>query len=290
MIIDGKLIANQIQEEIKCELANMQGRKPCLAVVLVGEHPASLIYVSKKEKACADVGILSVKRSLPSTISEISLIHEIEKLNGNASVDGILLQLPLPHHINPLNVILHISPDKDVDGLHPTNIGKLLIGDDTFAPCTPHGVKVMLERSDIEVAGKHVLVIGRSTLVGKPMAAILMQSAQGGNATVTIAHSRTVNLGALSRMADIIIAAIGQPKFLTADMIKEGAVVIDVGINKIEDKTRSSGYRIVGDVDFDNVKDKCSFITPVPGGVGPMTIAMLLSNTMKAKKNHDRQT
>ena len=216
------------------------------------------------------------------------MIEEIEKLNLDNTVDGILLQLPLPAHINPIKVIRHIAPHKDVDGLHPANIGKLLIGDkDTFAPCTPQGIKVMLERSGVEVAGKHALIIGRSNLVGKPMAAILMQSAPGGNATVTVAHSRTANLKALSLMADIIIAAIGQPLFVTADMIKDGAVVIDVGINKIEDKTRTAGYRIVGDVDFDNVKGKCSFISPVPGGVGPMTIAMLLSNTLHAYSSKD---
>jgi len=288
MIIDGKLIAAQIQNEIKQELTKRPGRRPCLAVVLVGNHPASLLYVERKRKACAEVDILSVKNHLPLNTSEATLIEEIEKLNLDNTVDGILLQLPLPAHINPIKVIRHIAPHKDVDGLHPANIGKLLIGDkDTFAPCTPQGIKVMLERSGVEVAGKHALIIGRSNLVGKPMAAILMQSAPGGNATVTVAHSRTANLKALSLMADIIIAAIGQPLFVTADMIKDGAVVIDVGINKIEDKTRTAGYRIVGDVDFDNVKGKCSFISPVPGGVGPMTIAMLLSNTLHAYSSKD---
>ncbi|MEI8365265.1 MAG: bifunctional methylenetetrahydrofolate dehydrogenase/methenyltetrahydrofolate cyclohydrolase FolD [Parachlamydiaceae bacterium] len=285
MIIDGKRIASEIQQEIKQELTQMPGRRPCLAVVLVGDHPASLLYVERKTMACAEVGILSIKKHLPANLSESDLIAEIEKLNNNDAIDGILLQLPLPPHVNPIKVIHHIIPEKDVDGLHPTNIGKLFIGDpNTFAPCTPLGIKVLLERSNIEVGGKHALVIGRSNLVGKPMAALLMQNTPGGNATVTIAHSRTTNLPTLCRMADIIIAAMGQPRFLTADMIKDGAVVIDVGTNKIEDKSRSSGYRIVGDVDFDNVHPKCSYISPVPGGVGPMTIAMLLSNTLKAMR------
>lgn len=283
MLIDGKLIAKQIQQEIKQVLQGIKTRKPCLAVILVGDHPASTIYVERKAKACEEVGIKSIIKRLPANTTEKTLLDEIEKLNNDHAVDGILVQLPLPPHVNPMNVIEHISPDKDVDGLHPINLGKLFSGNqDSFAPCTPLGVKVMLERSNIEVAGKHALVIGRSNLVGKPMAAILMQSGPGGNATVTVAHSRTVNLKEISRMADIIIAAIGQPKFVTADMVKPGAVVIDVGINKIEDKSKEAGYALVGDVDFDAVKDKCAYITPVPGGVGPMTIAMLLSNTLKS--------
>lgn len=283
MLIDGKTIAKQIQEEIKQTLERISSRPPCLAVIIIGDHPASQIYVSKKTKACAEVGITSLKCALPATISESEVINQIKKLNENSDVDGILIQLPLPSHLNPLKIISYLSPDKDVDGLHPNNVGKMLIGDpDTFLPCTPLGVKTLLERTGINTSGKHALVIGRSNLVGKPMAAILMQSAEGGNATVTIAHSKTTNLKQISTMADIIIAAIGKPLFLTADMVKDGAVIIDVGINKIEAPSTSSGYQIVGDVDFNHVKDKCAFITPVPGGVGPMTIAMLLSNTLKS--------
>lgn len=283
MIIDGKKIAAQVQQEIKEQLNTMGGRKPCLAVIIVGSHPASLIYIDRKTKACGETGIESRRISLPEETDEKKLIDEIEKLNHDDTVDGILLQLPLPKHISPSNILSRISPAKDVDGLHPTNLGKLLSGEkDPFIPCTPLGVKVLLERSQVEVSGKHVVVLGRSNLVGKPMAAILMQNAIGGNATVTVANSYTKNVAELCRMADIIIAAMGQPLFVKADMVKEGAVVIDVGINKVPDASVKSGYRIVGDVDFDSVAKKCSFITPVPGGVGPMTIAMLLSNTLKS--------
>lgn len=287
MLIDGKEIADQIQDEIRQALLQIPcSRRPCLAVVIVGEHPASLIYVARKTKACSEVGITSIKCALPATISQEELINHIQKLNEDPNVDGILIQLPLPPHLNPLKIISCLSPDKDVDGLHPNNVGKMLIGDpNTFLPCTPLGIKTLIERSGIEVAGKHALIIGRSNLVGKPMAAILMQSSPGGNATVTVAHSRTTNLPQLCRMADIVIAAIGQPQFVKVEMIKEGAVVIDVGINKIDNAKKDGGYRIVGDVDFENVKKKCSFITPVPGGVGPMTIAMLLSNTFKSYLN-----
>lgn len=288
MLIDGKAIAATIQKEIKLFVDKQEGVKPCLAVIIVGDHAPSLIYISRKIQACAETGIESIRVALPSEITEEKLIEEVEKLNRTTKVNGILLQLPLPKHINPIHVVSHISPEKDVDGLHPINVGKMLIGEkDAFLPCTPHGIKVLLERSNIDVSGKHVVVLGRSNLVGKPMAAILMQNTAGANATVTIAHSRTSNLNSLCLSADIIIAAIGQPKFVTANMVKEGAVIIDVGINKITDATQKSGYKIVGDVDFDNVKDKCSFITPVPGGVGPMTIAMLLWNTIKSfKQSH----
>jgi methylenetetrahydrofolate dehydrogenase (NADP+)/methenyltetrahydrofolate cyclohydrolase len=283
MLINGKVIAEEIYSELKSKISNIKHRKPCLAVIIVGENPASKIYVDRKTKACAEVGIKSIRIELPASTSESHLIQTIETLNRDPDVDGILVQLPLPMHLNPLKITQIIDPSKDVDGLHPSNVGKLLTGDQSaFLPCTPFGVKELLERSGIDVAGKHVLVIGRSNLVGKPMAAILMQSATGGNATVTIAHSRTRNLKELCLMADILVVAIGQPKMITADMVKEGAVIIDVGINKIDDPSRNLGYRLVGDVDFENVKDKCAFITPVPGGVGPMTIAMLLSNTVKS--------
>lgn len=283
MLINGTSIAQQIQLEIQQELQHIQGRKPCLAVILVGDHPASKIYVAKKTQACNEVGIHSIQRILPAEISESELLAEINKLNTSDAVDGILVQMPLPSHINSFKIMHHIYPTKDVDGLHPLNIGKLFIGEkDTLIPCTPLGIKTLLIRSGIEIAGKHVLIIGRSNLVGKPMAALLMQNSPDGNATVTLAHSKTNNLKELSLMADIVIAAIGKPLFVTADMIKDGAVVIDVGINKFPTPDSKKSSKIVGDVDFDHVKDKCSFITPVPGGVGPMTIAMLLSNTLKA--------
>jgi methylenetetrahydrofolate dehydrogenase (NADP+)/methenyltetrahydrofolate cyclohydrolase len=283
MIIDGNAIAKKIQQEIKSQISAHTGRPPCLAMILVGEHPPSLIYVNRKIQACAAIGCLSIRLQLPADISEKELITEIKKLNTNTTVDGILLQLPLPAHLNPLNIIQCISPDKDVDGLHPINVGKLLIGDPQgFVPCTPLGIKVMLERSSINVSGKHVVMVGRSNLVGKPIAALLMQHAEGANATVTVIHSKTQNPKEVCRLADILIVAIGKPRYLTADMVKEGAVIIDVGINKIEKSDNPQGYQIVGDVDFDAVKDKCSAISPVPGGVGPMTIAMLMSNTWKS--------
>jgi methylenetetrahydrofolate dehydrogenase (NADP+) / methenyltetrahydrofolate cyclohydrolase len=283
MLIDGKKISTEIQQEIKDQIDLLSGRKPCLAVILVGDHPASKIYISRKTEACASVGIQSIRKQFPSDINDQELFNEINALNNDPNVDGILVQLPLPPHINPFKVMELISPSKDVDGFHPLNVGKMLIGEtDGFFPCTPLGIKVLLERTGVEVTGKHALVLGRSNIVGKPMAALLMQSTPGGNATVTIAHSHTKNLKELCQTADILIAAIGNPRYVTADMVKEGAVVIDVGINKIADATKKSGYQIVGDVDFHNVEKKCSFITPVPGGVGPMTIAMLLSNTLKS--------
>ncbi|MBA3604230.1 MAG: bifunctional methylenetetrahydrofolate dehydrogenase/methenyltetrahydrofolate cyclohydrolase FolD [Parachlamydiaceae bacterium] len=282
-LIDGKKVAEEIQQELKASISMIQGRKPCLAVVMLGKHPPSQIYVKRKIQACANVGIISSRRQLSDTTTEKELLQEIEQLNLDPNVDGILVQLPLPLHINVGKVMQKISPEKDVDGFHPINIGKLLSGEtDGFFSCTPLAVKTLFERYDIEVSGKHVVVFGRSNIVGKPMAAMLMQSMPGGNATVTILHRQSTNIKGLCSMGDILIVAVGQPKLITADMVKEGAVVIDVGINKIVDSSVSSGYKIVGDVDFDNVKDKCSFITPVPGGVGPMTIAMLLKNTLKS--------
>lgn len=281
MIIDGKKIAEQIQMEIKQKIDQITGRPPCLAVILVGEHPPSEIYVRRKTQACEAIGMRSLKSVMPSTTSEEELIAHIEEMNQDPTIDGILVQLPLPSHMNPLRITHCISPTKDVDGFHPYNVGKMLIGDmDGFLPCTPLGIKVVMERSGIEMTGKHVLVIGRSNIVGKPIAAMLMQGIPGGNATVTVAHRHSTDLKKFCLLADVIIVAIGQPNFITADMIKEGAIIIDVGINKITDPTKKSGYQIVGDVDFKNVAPKCSFITPVPGGIGPMTIAMLLLNTL----------
>jgi methylenetetrahydrofolate dehydrogenase (NADP+) / methenyltetrahydrofolate cyclohydrolase len=289
MIIDGKKIASEIQAEIQATIIDLKHRAPCLAVILVGDHPASKIYIHRKSQACAEVGIKSVQYRFPSDITEESLLQKIDALNKDPTIDGLLIQLPLPSSINPNRVMHHIHPDKDVDGFHPLNIGKMLMGEkDGFFPCTPLGIKTLLERSNIEIAGKHVLILGRSNIVGKPLAALLMQNSLGGNATVTVAHSQSNNITALSLQADVIVAAIGQPNFVLAPMVKEGAIIIDVGINKIDDPTKKCGYRIVGDVDFDNVYSKCSHITPVPGGVGPMTIAMLLQNTLKSclKKFH----
>jgi len=285
MIIDGKRLANDIQQDILTTIQSYATRPPCLAVVLVGDHGPSQIYVNRKAEACLNVGMSSIKKLFPDTISEADLIAEIDKLNADPSVDGILIQLPLPLHINPARVIHVIHPLKDVDGFHPINVGKLLIGEtDGFLPCTPLGIKMLMERSLIETSGQHILVIGRSNIVGKPMAALLMQGIPGGNATVTVAHRYSQDLKKFCLLADIIIVAVGQPNFITADMVKEGVVIIDVGINKIEAPHRKSGYQIVGDVDFENVAPKASYITPVPGGVGPMTIAMLLQNTLLSYK------
>lgn len=281
MIIDGKKIADEIQLEIKEKIQQLTTRSPCLAVVLVGKHPPSQIYVNRKTQACEAAGIHSIKYELPETISEEALLLKIKELNDDPQVDGILVQLPLPSHINPTRIIHAINPQKDVDGFNPYNVGKALIGEtDGFLPCTPLGIKVLLERYAIDISGRHALIIGRSNIVGKPLAALLMQGTPGGNATVTVAHRYSADLKKFCLLADIIIVAIGQPKFIKEDMVKEGAVVIDVGINKINDPSKKSGYQIVGDVDFANVAPKCSFITPVPGGVGPMTIAMLLHNTL----------
>lgn len=288
MIIDGKKIAEEIQQEIKQKISSYSGRSPCLAVVIVGHHLPSQIYVNRKAQACQKVGIISIKEELPETISETELLEKIDALNENPLVDGILVQLPLPSHIHATRITHHIHPSKDVDGFHPYNMGKLLIGErDGFIPCTPLGIKTLLERSSIEIAGKHVLVIGRSNIVGKPVAALLMQNAPGANATVTIAHRHSANLQTLSLLADVIIVAIGQPHFLKAEMVKEGAVVIDVGINKVVDPTKKGGFQLVGDADFLHLAPKCSFITPVPGGVGPMTIAMLLHNTLLSYQKHE---
>lgn len=283
MIIDGKKIAEEIQSDIRSQIVQLPGRPPCLAVILIGDHPPSHIYVKRKTKACESVGIRSLLVSLSTSVTEIELIAQVDALNESPDVDGILVQLPLPSHINTSNIMHRVNPEKDVDGFHPLNIGKMLIGEtDGFFPCTPLGVQIMLQRSGINVSGKKVLIIGRSNIVGKPLAALLMQNSPSGNATVTVANSRTENLKELCLASDVIIAAMGQPKFLKADMVKDGAVVVDVGINKIADSSKKSGYQIVGDADFEALAPKCSWISPVPGGVGPMTIAMLLSNTLKS--------
>lgn len=283
MIIDGKKIAEELQTELKKRIALESKRIPALAVILVGDLLASSVYVDRKTKTCASVGIHSLKIHLPVSTTEEDLLKHIARLNDDPLIDGILVQLPLPSHINPLKITHAISPQKDVDGLHPYNVGKMLLGEtDGFIPCTPLGIKMLLNKCNIETCGKHAVIIGRSNIVGKPMAALLMQATSGGNATVTLTHRYSQNLNSLTLLADILIVAIGQPRFITSSMVKEGACVIDVGINKIADPKDIRGYKIVGDVDFESVAPKCSAITPVPGGVGPMTIAMLLENTYLA--------
>lgn len=281
-IISGAEIAEQIRQELRKDIASLKekGVTPGLAVVLVGEDPASQSYVRMKGKACEELGLFSQTIVKPADTSEEELLALIDSLNADPRIHGILVQLPLPKHIDENKVILRIDPNKDVDGFHPINVGKMLIGEPGFLPCTPHGIQEMLIRSGVDPEGKHVVVVGRSNIVGKPVAAILVQKRKGANATVTIAHSRTRDLASITRSADILVAAMGSPQFIKADMVREGAVVIDVGSNLIDDPSAKRGYRWVGDVDFEAVKEKASAITPVPGGVGPMTIVMLMKNTV----------
>jgi len=283
-IIDGKAISEQIRAELVSEVKRLteKGFRPGLAVVLVGENPASQVYVGKKEQSCEELGLYSECYRLTDKTPEEELLTLIDTLNKKEEIDGILVQLPLPKHINEEKVLLRIDPDKDVDGFHPVNVGRMCIGNPRFLPCTPSGVQELLVRTGHNPDGKHVVVLGRSNIVGKPVANILLQKAKGANATVTICHSATKNIAEITKQADVLVAAIGKPKFVTADMVKPGAVVIDVGVNRIEDKSTKSGTRLVGDVDFEAVKNVASAITPVPGGVGPMTIAMLMKNTVKS--------
>ncbi len=284
-IIDGKQTAETIRAEIKETVATATAsgtRPPGLAVVIVGEDPASQVYVRNKRRAAEECGFHSLVLEKPASISESELLGIVNDLNNDAAIDGILVQLPLPKHINEDSVTLAIDPDKDVDGFHPVNLGRLAGGNPRFVACTPRGCQELLMRYDIETEGANAVVIGRSNIVGTPMALLLMQKGPGGDATVTVCHSRTQDIAQVCREADIIVAAIGKPRFVTADMVKHGATVIDVGINRIEDKSRKSGYRLVGDVDFDEVSKIARAITPVPGGVGPMTIAMLLQNTVQS--------
>ncbi len=285
-IIDGNKVAGEIRAEISEEVKALakRGVVPGLAVVLVGDDPASQVYVRMKRKECMEMGMLSVDHTLPKTCTEKKLLALIDELNADARVHGILVQLPLPKQINEGKVLNAISPAKDVDGFHPINVGKMLSGEPGFLPCTPAGCQQLLMRYGYDPAGKHVVVLGRSNIVGKPMAAILMQKAPGANATVTVCHSRTRNLAKYTREADILISAMGVAKFVKASMVRKGVVVIDVGTNRVEDATKKSGYRLVGDVDFDAVSKKAKAITPVPGGVGPMTRVMLLKNTVEAAK------
>ncbi|MDG2194061.1 MAG: bifunctional 5,10-methylenetetrahydrofolate dehydrogenase/5,10-methenyltetrahydrofolate cyclohydrolase [Polaribacter sp.] len=288
ILLDGKTTSNQIKEEIAIEVLQLKKdgiRVPHLAAILVGSDGASMTYVTAKVKACSKAGFESTLVDLPENTTEEQLLKEIETLNTNPEIDGFIVQLPLPKHIDEQKVLMAVNPDKDVDGFHPINVGKMTLDLPSFLPATPFGILELLERYNVETSGKHVVVIGRSHIVGRPMSILLSQKRTTGNATVTVAHSRTQNLKELTLQADIIVAALGIPEFLTADMVKEEVTIIDVGITRLKDDTKKNGYRLAGDVHFDSVSKKAAFITPVPGGVGPMTIAMLLKNTLLAAKN-----
>lgn len=284
-IIDGKKNAEQIREELKVQVNELKtsGKKvPGLVTILVGDNPASQFYVNSKSKACTEIGMLSKIEKFNNDLSEAELIELVKHYNEDDNYHGILVQLPLPKHINEQKIIETIDPTKDVDGFHPVNVGNLVIGNKTLFPCTPYGIVELLKRYNIKTDGKHVVVVGRSNIVGKPIANMLLQKKEGANAIVTICHSASKDISQFTIIADILIAAIGKADFIKSDMVKEGAVVIDVGINRVDDNSAKKGYRVVGDVDFENVAKKASYITPVPGGVGPMTIAMLLKNTFEA--------
>ncbi len=284
-LLDGVALAKAIRAEVAAEVARLggSGRSPGLAAVLVGDDPASAVYVRSKGKATEEAGMHSETIRRPATIAEAELLAIVDRLNADPNIHGILVQLPLPKHIDSEKVLFRIDPAKDVDGFHPVNVGRLVTGDrKAFRPATPYGVQQMLIRNGIETRGAHAVIVGRSNIVGKPMANLLIQQGSGGDATVTVCHSRTRDLPAVTRTADILIAAIGRAEFVSADMVRDGAVVVDVGINRVEDASQPKGYRLVGDVAYGPVAEKASWITPVPGGVGPMTIAMLLSNTLQA--------
>jgi len=286
-LISGKEVAASILSNLnpRIEALRRKNITPGLAAVLVGDDPASATYVNSKIKACKKLGLYSEVIKKPKTLSQVELVEIVTELNRNRQIHGILVQSPLPEHIDELSVTLTILPDKDVDGFHPHNVGLMMIGRPKILPCTPHGIIKLLEYYQIDPSGKEVVIVGRSNIVGKPLAAMLMQKAKMANATVTVAHSRSQNLAEITRRADILIAAVGRPETIKADMVKSGAVIIDVGVNRVDDDTAPRGYRLVGDVDFENCLDKASFISPVPGGVGPMTIAMLMSNTVAAAEN-----
>lgn len=287
-LIDGKQVAADIKAELKEEIAELQartGRVPGLVVIIVGNNPASEVYVRNKHKACGEAGINSIVLNLPEETTQADLLEKVEYYNNDPETHGILVQLPLPKQINEDVIIRAIDPKKDVDGFHPTTVGEMVTGNPTFLPCTPAGVVELLKRYDIDPAGKHVVVVGRSNIVGKPAALLLMQKKKFANAIVTVCHSAAKDISVFTKQADILIAAMGVPRFIRKEMVKEGVVVIDVGTNRIDDPTSKTGTRLVGDVDFDEVAPLASYITPVPGGVGPMTIAMLLKNTVKSFKD-----
>lgn len=286
-ILDGKKISNDIKNEITSAVNKMKANNekvPHLAAVIVGNDGASLTYVNSKVKACERVGFKSTLVKLPNTVSELELLNKIEELNENRDIDGFIIQLPLPKQINTQKVLLAVDPEKDVDGFHPTNFGKMALDMSTFIPATPFGILELLERYGVETDGKHTVIIGRSHIVGRPMSILMGRKGFPGNSTVTLTHSHTKDIASITLQADIVISALGVPNFLKANMVKDDVVVIDVGITRVPDNTRPRGYKITGDVDFENVKKKASYITPVPGGVGPMTIAMLLKNTLLARE------
>ncbi len=284
--LDGKKIAAQMREEIKTEASALTARgvRPGLGVLLVGDDPASRSYVSAKEKACEEAGLLSREVKLPATASKADILAEVARFNADPEIHGILVQLPLPDASIEEEVLNAILPEKDVDGFHPVNVGRMMLGLPAYLPCTPHGILHLLERSGFPVKGKHVVVVGRSNIVGRPLANLLSQKRALGNATVTLCHTGTPDIGAFTRQADVVIAAVGRPHTITADMIREGAVVVDVGVNRVPDPGKASGFRLVGDCDYDDMLDKAAAITPVPGGVGPMTITLLLHNTVEAAR------
>ena len=283
-IIDGKQVAADMRAQLKANVTQLKekGIVPGLGVVLIGDDPASRSYVTAKEKACDNIGIYSEDIRIPAETGQDELMALIDKLNNNPKINGILVQLPLPKHLDENEVLLAIDPSKDVDGFHPVNVGKMMLGQKAFLPCTPHGVIQLLLQKNVKIEGAEAVIVGRSNIVGKPLANMLIQKSPTGNATVTVCHTRTKNLADHTRKADILIAAAGAPNMITADMVKDGAVVIDVGVNRVDDPTKKRGYRLTGDVDFEAVKEKASLITPVPGGVGPMTITMLLYNTVES--------
>lgn len=288
-LLDGKKVSNQIKEEIKAEVAKMRERGekvPHLAAIIVGNDGASLTYVGSKVRSCERIGFESTLIQMPSTTSEQELLRKIKELNEDSDIDGFIVQLPLPEQIDTQKVIMAVHPDKDVDGFHPTNFGKMALDMSTFIPATPFGILELLERYKVDTKGKHTVVIGRSHIVGRPMSILMGRKGWPGNSTVTLTHSHTKNITQIISQADIVISALGVPNFLKAEMVKDDAVVIDVGITRVPDETKERGYYITGDVDFENVSKKASFITPVPGGVGPMTIAMLLKNTLLARERH----
>jgi len=290
-LIEGRAIAEKVYAELRGEIAALkeEGRTPGLAVVLVGDNPASRAYVRSKDKMCRDLGLHSVKLELPADTTQADLLARVEELNRDPAIHGILVQSPPPKQIDEAAIVRAIDPAKDVDGFHPANVAKLALGDESgFVPCTPLGCQRLLIESGTEISGAHVVVLGRSMIVGKPLALLLMRKGKGGDATVTVVHSRSKRLEEITRSADILIAAIGQPEFVRAEHVRDGAVVIDVGINRVDDATMERGYRLVGDVAFGEVSEKASAITPVPGGVGPMTIAMLMANTVRACRQFSR--